>query len=746
VNFTARKTIMSIHRRIVTGVVAACILGTTTLCSAQQAPPIEGDEPALIAILESDAPLFQKAKACQQLAVIGTKAAVPALAKYLPDEQLSHYARFGLEPNPDPSTDVVLRASLGELRGRLLVGVINTIGMRRDENAIPQLKTLLASSDREVAGAAAAALGRIASPQSVKLLLDALRGDKAVRVPIADACLAAADMFVAGDKQNEAVALYDALRKADIPQHIRLAALNGAIRARGEDGIPLLVEQLQSQDDEFFGVGLSMAHRVPGSQVTEALVAELAKPLPPLPEGTQLLAILKAEYGADEKWLDVTDAVIAAVGDDGLSIVASNDIAGDPINGVKKSLRVSYQLGGEVKTAVVPEGATLRLEGTMLKYPRQARIISVLAERGDKAALPIVLETAKSGPWDVRLPAVQALARLGDASAVPLLLETAVAQQGPLAAAALDSLAELPGEEVNATLARMLANSEGAQRLVVIELLGRREVASSVPALFQLVESPDKSTRDAAIAALGLTVGLDDLASLARTLIRPPTPDVAEVAKEALKKACLRMPDRAACATILIDQMADVSPETKVDLLDLLGVVGGPKALAFVGKAARDDSEEIQDAATRVLGQWMSADAADVLLVMAKSGNEKFRVRTLRGYIRIARQLDVPLTERLAMCKTALQIASRDAERALVLDTLSLYPTVQSLGLVTPYLGQSGLEEAASKSAVAIAEKILKSNPAAVAPAMKKVLDATEDPELAGRARRLMNRANRQLR
>ena len=46
------------------------------------------------------ASVFEKAKACQRLAVVGTKDAIPALVALLPDENLNLYARFGLEGIP----------------------------------------------------------------------------------------------------------------------------------------------------------------------------------------------------------------------------------------------------------------------------------------------------------------------------------------------------------------------------------------------------------------------------------------------------------------------------------------------------------------------------------------------------------------------------------------------------------------------------------------------------------------------
>ena len=51
--------------------------------------PSPKKEKDLIAVLHSDAPKVKKADACKDLAVYGSKAAVPELAKLLTDEQLA---------------------------------------------------------------------------------------------------------------------------------------------------------------------------------------------------------------------------------------------------------------------------------------------------------------------------------------------------------------------------------------------------------------------------------------------------------------------------------------------------------------------------------------------------------------------------------------------------------------------------------------------------------------------------------
>lgn len=167
--------------------------------------------------------------ACRRLGVVGTKDAVPALAAHLGDEKLSHMARYGLEPIPDPSVDAALRDALGKVKDRRLVGVIGSLGVRGDAQAAGALAGFLGSSDAHVVGAAARALGRIGTAQAAGALKDRLASaPAAVRADVADGCLGCAERLAARGDSAGATALYEAVAKADLPEHIRLAAKRGA--------------------------------------------------------------------------------------------------------------------------------------------------------------------------------------------------------------------------------------------------------------------------------------------------------------------------------------------------------------------------------------------------------------------------------------------------------------------------------------------------------------------------------------
>ncbi len=241
--------------------------------------PIEQQK--LIDLLRSNAPPAEKALACKRLAIIGNGEAVPALAALLPHAELSAWARIALEVIPDSAADDALRTASGQLDGRLLVGVINSLGVRRDTRSVDGLIGRLKDSDRDVAAAAAVALGRIGSDPAVTTLRQSLAIEpKLVRSAVAEGCILCAERYLAHGNAAEAVKLYDEVRAADLPQTRIFEATRGAILARGAEGVPLLVKELQSADKAHFALGLSIAREIPGREATEAVAAELARAAP----------------------------------------------------------------------------------------------------------------------------------------------------------------------------------------------------------------------------------------------------------------------------------------------------------------------------------------------------------------------------------------------------------------------------------------------------------------------------------
>ena len=180
----------------------------------------------LVALLKDpNSTLFQKAIACKKLAFVGGPDAVRPMAALLSHPQLACYARFGMEPNPDPSVNEAFRAALPKLKGKLQMGVIHSIGFRKDANALDALKRLIGDSDAQVAGAAAAAVGMIGGLEAGRILESALKDTTSPVFPVvARACLLCAEGLMANDRAR-ALQLYSQLSAKSMPGPVQLAAL-----------------------------------------------------------------------------------------------------------------------------------------------------------------------------------------------------------------------------------------------------------------------------------------------------------------------------------------------------------------------------------------------------------------------------------------------------------------------------------------------------------------------------------------
>ena len=362
-------------------------------------------------------------------------------------------------------------------------------------------------------------------------------------------------------------------------------------------------------------------------------------------------------------------------------------------------LSTARELGGsEVASALAAELGNTSPD-------RAVRLLYVLAERREISALPAIMSAAQSGDKNLRVVALVVVGLLGDAASLAPLLQAAVDADTEVAAAAKAAIASLD-KQVDAQIKERLAGADGASLIALIDLVGQRRIAAT-DLLTKQLESSDQVVRDAALAALGKTVGPTELDVLIAPALQPKQSADEAVALRALRAACLRMPDRDACAGQLASAMPKASAATQAIVLEILGAMGGAKALETIDTAMKTGDAQLQDVGSRVLGEWLSIDAAPVLLDLSKRAtDDKYRVRALRGYIRLARQYDMPVEQRAAMCQTAIAAANRLEEQKLALTVLERYPSPQTLKVAAQTIQRPEARDDARRVAIAIAEKL----------------------------------------
>jgi len=641
--------------------IVALLLALAVPTLAQTVAP-KKNEAKLIAVLTStDASRKDKIDACRQLAIIGSKDSIAPLAALLGNEELSHNARYALEPNPDPAVDEALRDALGRLKGQPLVGVIGSIGVRRDAKAVGALARLLGDSDAVVAKAAARAMGKIGTEEAATALQAALpKASAGTQLDLCEGLFRCAESLAAGGQKEQAVAIYDGLRKLDnAPHQVRAGALRGAILTPDRGGLRLLREHLSSKDYILFSAAVQAAQEMPSERVTKAL-----------------------------------------------------------LNGMKD-----------------------------LPADNQVLIIQTLGRRGDKAAVPTLLDTAKSGAKPVRLAALQTVTELGDASAVPVFVSLLGDGDREIAQAAQAGLATIPCREADAAVTEMFASGNVDKQRMALDLMGRRRMADGVPVLVKAAREADPKVRPDAIKMIGDLGGADQLPALLELLDSVDRPQDLAAAEQAITTACTKAKDPQVQVDKLTGRLPQAKPAQQAALLRTLAAVGGPNALKAVRAAVDNSSAEVRSAAIRALGSWRTADAAPDLLALAKATSDSTaKTLFLRSYLNLAVRGEMPVEQRLEMCKQAMGLIQRDEEKRLLLGTLSNIESPDAMNLILPYLSDANTRQEAGLAAVTLAERLLRGRGSSkVAPQLveplEKVSQATTNEEVAKRATNLLRQA-----
>ena len=499
---------MIIKKQYFTWFVILIIIASSGWTIAQDLTVANLNQTDLITVLKSDAPKGEKAITCKQLAICGTEQSVPVLAPLLADEELASWARIALEAIPGPAPDAALRDALGKLEGRLLIGVINSVGVRRDVYAVDTLVLKLDDENAGVASAAAIALGHIGGEQAAKALTQSLAdAPSGVRSAVAEGCILCAEWFLANEKTAKAIKLYDTVRLADVPDQRHLEAIRGAILARKSAGVPLLIEQLESEDQERLGIGLRSARELPGRDVTKALASELGR-LSPDRRPLLLLAL------ADRN----DSAVIPTIHEAAQS--SSKDLR-------ITAIEILIRLGDVTCVPILLE--TVTEDDTELEQAAMETLVRLPGKDVDKdlvARLPqakgklqqVLIELAGQRQISEALPAV-----------VPSLYDT----DSGIRSVAVETIGIIGQDQQTADLVKLLQKTNNSEqragiRKALLAVCGRCGV-KCIPHLRPLTQSRDNELHMIGLRALAIIGGPDALEAVKSAIesAEPPVQDEA---------------------------------------------------------------------------------------------------------------------------------------------------------------------------------------------------------------------------
>lgn len=497
----------------------------------------------LAALRASDATFAGRQAAAQRLGLVlaqgpakaGADAYKP-LGAMLVDDRDTDLARLALEPAPGAVIDGLFLAALGKSAGRTQLGLIDSIARRRIEAAVPALTALLQNPDTPVAGAAARALGAIASDAAVAAL-------QAVAEPSAPAIAAAKLAAAARATPAAALPLLASLqRDARTPIH-RAAAFRLSLELEAATAATRLAAVLAGNDWDLKQVAIEAiaASRAPG------LVATLTGAIAGWDAPTQS-AVIAAFARRNERAAIPSIVTATEHKDPTVRLDALQALGVLPGSRETALLLARFAAGNESAEAKVARQSLMRLNG-----PDVSAAILTGAERGDPATRAVFLEQ---------------LALRGMPEGLPTILKCRSETNPVVRAAAVAAFGELaPASEQKAVLDWTIeavdsAEQSKALRALVNITLRNPDVAERGRAVYALIEFAQPVLALRLLPALGRIGGESSAACAARLALR----DDAKVA-EAATGALARWPDATALSALVVVAEKAALPDARAAAL-----------------------------------------------------------------------------------------------------------------------------------------------------------------------------------
>jgi len=371
------------------------------------------------------------------------------------------------------------------------------------------------------------------------------------------------------------------------------------------------------------------------------------------------------------------------------------EAAGDPDVAVRKgALRLASAIpGSEVTRKWIKRYSKVMPEA-------KAEIISMLGERGDTLAIPLILKALDDSSAEVSSAAVSALAWLKGPRAIDQILSWILKydnEAGHRAAAnALVTILDSTGMK---KVAAALPLSKGQATVTLIRLLAWTGDKNYFKDIFSLTSSSDMGIRAAAITSLTALASWDDQPEIIKLL--EETNEKAEISElqRALLAAAMRSDGPSARSAVILESMA--KSRNRLKLIPVLANTGGDEALKTVAAEFENGDAITRDVCFDVLVHWKDISSARILREITASGNKTFGMPAFDAYMRMVSTASVTPERKLLMIKDMAPYAAAPDARAGMIALAGSLGIRQAQFFIRPYLSDPYEEvKAAAQEAI----------------------------------------------
>ncbi len=391
--------------------------------------------------------------------------------------------------------------------------------------------------------------------------------------------------------------------------------------------------------------------------------------------------------------------------------------------------------GTEVTKALIKELPSL-------SPAAQMQLLSALADRGDRTALPAVITATKAEEPSVRIAALKALGQLGDASSVTLLAQTAASRSGEEQKAARESLYRLRGQKIDEAILAGICCADPKVKVELIQSVGQRNITAGVQTLLKTAQDPDSQVQRESFKVLKVIADEKYLPALVELLLKVESASVCSEAEKTIAAIAHKIDDKNRQSEAVLSALPEIADvQKRCCLLSVLGRIGDDSALPAIRKALSSDNVKEQDAAIRALSDWPNPKPLnDLLKAASTSDNQIHRIVALRGFVRmLGLESDRPDEETIKLYQQAMDLASSVPEKRMVLSGLCHVKSLAALEMAASYLKDDTLQQEAEVAVVKIAEGTFDSHSQQTKGILNKIIQTTKNDLLRQQAQKIRN-------
>ena len=555
-----------------------------------------------------------------RLQEVGEDESVSSLAPLLSDERLAMHAAAALERIRSRAAAAALSRALPSAQGATRVAMIKSLGMLRASDASPEIRKSLGDDDKTLRTTAIWALANVGDAGVQDVLTKAIGQEQSAyeRGRLYSWALLLTQRLAEAGKKAEASSYCVGMLTdptGQTPVNVRCSAARLLAQIDGEGSLGTLLPLIEKGDIQFRVSALDAVSKIPGDNVTSALVARLAS-IRQADLRAELLDALAKRHDAAAR-----PALLAAVkdADPAVRVAAIHAlVALDAQEAIPPLVETIVSRNDE--TAKVAAESLGRIPGdpplaaaadAINAAPAKAKValIELLGARVASAHRDVVLKQAADADASVRVAALRAMEKIGSDQDAARLVEIAVAatdggeQSAALRAAAACAARGTDAEHRADAFVTALAGAKGGKRAAIERAMAKVGGAKALDLVLSDLKSEDVKTRDGALDALAEwqdAAALPPLLEVART----GTSDAQQVtAIRGVIQVIKNVPGTPATTKANAYTEAFAAAKRAEEKKMILGAVGNEKGQEFFDLAARalDDESLRREAALAVI-------------------------------------------------------------------------------------------------------------------------------------------------